>query len=136
MWAKAFLAALAETGVVGEAAKAARIGRSTVFELKKLDPAFAEGWDAAMEQAADLMEEEARRRAIDGVLEPVYGSGGTGVGTVKVGSIRKFSDVLLIFKLKGARPDKYRERREVVGAGGGPLQVEWVNDWRGGSSGS
>jgi len=47
---------------------------------------------------------------VDGWEEPVFGSGGTGMGTVEVGAIRKFDSTLLIFLLKGARPEKYRER--------------------------
>ncbi len=67
-------------------------------------------WEEAREEAADHLEDEARRRAVDGWDEPVYGSGGTGVGTVEVGTIRKYDSTLLIFLLKGARPEKYRER--------------------------
>ena len=61
-----------------------------------------------MENAADLLEEEARRRAHDGVDEPVWFQG------VQCGTVRKYSDTLLIFLLKGAKPDKYRERSSVV----------------------
>ena len=32
------------------------------------------------------------------------------------GTVRRFSDTLLIFLLKGAAPEKYRERLEVRGA--------------------
>lgn len=39
--------------------------------------------------------------------------------------IRKMSDTAAIFWLKGARPEKYRERTDsqLTGAGGGPIQV-------------
>ncbi len=134
VWEKAFLAALAGTGIVARAAEAAHIETSTAYSLRLVDEAFAERWRLARESAADRMETEALRRAVDGVQEPVFGSGGVGVGTTKVGSIRRYSDTLLIFLLKGIRPDKYRERRELVGGDGGPLKVEWVNDWRGGES--
>lgn len=110
VWAPAFLTALAELGVVTTAAKAADVGRRTVYHLRESDPSFAAAWDAAMEEAADVLETEARRRALEGWDEPVFGSGGTGVGTVQVGTIRRFSDTLLIFTLKGLRPEKYRER--------------------------
>lgn len=132
VWQRAFLAALAETGIVTYAAKAAKVDAATAYSLRQVDEGFAEKWRLAREGAADRMEKEALRRAVQGVDEPVFGSGGTGMGTVEVGSIRRYSDTLLIFMLKGIRPDKYRERRELVGADGGPLKVEWVNDWRGG----
>ena len=40
-----------------------------------------------------------------------------------VGTIRKYSDTLLIFLLKGALPEVYRERYEISG-GNKPLRVE------------
>jgi hypothetical protein len=68
---------------------------------------------------ADQLEQEARRRAHDGVRKPVYQGG------KRVGYIQEYSDTLLIFLLKGLRPEKYRERFEHSGAGGGPLQLSW-----------
>ena len=79
-----------------------------LFGIAHFDAAFED----AMEEAADLLESEARRRAHDGVEEPVFGSLGGNQGSGEVGRIRKYSDTLLIFLLKGARPDKYRERQE------------------------
>lgn len=134
VWKRAFLAALAESGIVTRAAEVAGITTKTVYSLREVDAAFAEEWRLARESAADRMEAEALRRAVEGVDEPVFGSGGFKEGTKKVGSIRRYSDTLLIFLLKGIRPEKYRERRELVGTDGGPLKVEWVNDWRGGES--
>ena len=46
------------------------------------------------------LEDEARRRAVDGVDEPVFQQG------KQVGTIRKHSDTLLIFLLKGIRPQE------------------------------
>lgn len=128
VWQKAFLAALAETGIVTRAAEAAGVETSTVYSLREVDEAFADAWRIARESAADRMEAEALRRAVDGVDEPVFGSGGVGVGSVKVGSIRRYSDTLLIFLLKGIRPDKYRERRELSGKVDGSLEVKNIAD--------
>ncbi len=61
--------------------------------------------------AADLLESEAYKRAVHGWNEPV----GWYMGQAG-GMVRKYSDVLLIFLLKGIRPDKYRERVELRGA--------------------
>jgi len=66
-WAKAFLASLAALGNVQAACEAAKIERSTAYRHREADEGFAEAWNAAMESAADLLEEEARRRAYDGV---------------------------------------------------------------------
>ena len=52
----------------------------------------------------DAFQEEAHRRAVQGIEKPVY-QGGRLVGTV-----REYSDTLLIFLLKGLRPERYKER--------------------------
>lgn len=102
------LAALAETGNVSKAAEAAGIDRGTHYKWASADPEYKAACVDAMESAADKLEEEARRRAHDGVDEPVYQGG------KKVGTVRKYSDTLLIFLLKGARPEKYRERSSIT----------------------
>jgi hypothetical protein len=130
-WAKGFLAALAEKGVVAYACRAVGKGRTEVYRLRSADPDFADDWDAALEVAYDLMEEEGWRRAVRGVEKPVFGSGGTGVGTVRVGEVQEYSDTLLIFMLKGGRPGKYRERYEHTGKDGGAIEfreVKKLND--------
>lgn len=113
-WMKAFLAALALTGNVSAACRNARIDRHEVYNYRKTDSDFADAWDDALEQATDLLEEEARRRAYSGVEEPVFGSLGQGLGTGEVGTIRKYSDTLLIFLLNGNRPQKYRQTAKTV----------------------
>ncbi len=37
--------------------------------------------------------------------------------------ITRYSDACLIFYLKGRRGDVFRERSEITGAGGGPIQT-------------
>jgi hypothetical protein len=115
-----FLAALSETGNVSRAAQLAGIGRQTVYTHKKSDTEFSKAWDAALDEAADLLEEEARRRAYAGVEEPVYYQG------KRVDLIRKYSDTLMIFLLKGCRPEKYADHRRVehTGEGGGPITLK------------
>jgi hypothetical protein len=102
-WRPTFLAALAKTGNVSRACRAARVSRQSAYASRG-DPAFAAAWDDALEEAADLLEAEAWRRAKDGVLRPVFQAG------KKVGTVREFSDGLLTFLLKGLRPHKFRER--------------------------
>ena len=116
---RAFLAAFAECGTVTHAAEIAKITRRMVQYWKKDDPEFAEAFRVAEEKAADRLEQEARRRAIEGVPEPVFYKGR------KVGTIQKYSNNLLMFLLKGARPEKYRERvtQEITGKGGGPIEA-------------
>ncbi len=67
--------------------------------------------EQAKEAAADLIEAEAFRRAVEGWEEPVgWYQGRPG------GMVRKYSDVLAIFLLKGLRPDRYKDRVEMRGA--------------------
>lgn len=86
-WQKAFLAGLEQTGSVTQAAQAAKVGRCNAYDHKRRDPAFAAAWEEALDRGADELEDEARKRAFAG------------------------SDVLLMFLLKGVRPQKYRESR-------------------------
>lgn len=126
-WRPVFLKALAETGNVSAAARKAAIHRDTAYAARPdplaevADPeaiAFGKAWDAAIEVAIDALEEEARRRAVEGTLEPVGWYRG-----VQGGTVRRYSDTLLIVLLKAHRPEKYRElvRAEHTGAGGAPL---------------
>jgi hypothetical protein len=105
-----FLKSLAETGNVTAAVAAAGTGRSRAYELRNADAAFAAAWDQAEETAADALEAEARRRAIEGVQEPLVSAGklvrdddGQPI------AIRRYSDHLLLALLKARRPPR-RER--------------------------
>jgi hypothetical protein len=119
---RAFLAALARTGNVTLAAEIAHIARSAHYQWLEADPVYAAAYEDAMEQAAQRLEAEARRRAEEGVEEPVFYQG------KQCGVIRRYSDALLMFLLKGALPDKYKERTstELTGAGGKPLTVTFL----------
>lgn len=119
-WAPKFLEAFAETGNVKEACATVGVGRSTVYERRIKDETFAVQWDEAEQTSHDTLEREAFRRAAEGTDKPVY-QGGKLVGTV-----REYSDTLLIFLLKARRPEKYRDnhRFELTGAEGGPIVTE------------
>ncbi len=99
-----FLQALA-TGlsVTSAAAKAGR-HRNSFYKLAKRDPEFAQAREEAIEAGTEVLEDEALRRARDGTDKPIYQGG------KKVGSVREYSDTLLIFLLKARNPAKYRER--------------------------
>ncbi len=58
-----------------------------------------------------MLEAEARRRAVEGVRKPVYCRGEI------VGTVKEYSDTLLIFLMKGARPEKYRDNVRVERTG-------------------
>jgi hypothetical protein len=119
-WQPAFLRWLRTKGNVTAACDKAKIDRTWVYEVREQDADFAAAWDEALEEATERLEMEARRRAHDGVLEPVFHAG------VKVGAIRKYSDTLLIFLLKAHAPAKYRDnsRIEHTGKDGGPIETK------------
>ena len=117
----AYLAAFSHTGNVTLSARMAGISRITVYNWRgnpKEGEAFLEAEAVARESATELLEQEAWRRAHDGVEEPVgWYKGAPG------GHILRYSDNLLMFLLKSLRPDKYRERHEFSGPEGGPIPV-------------
>ncbi len=118
-----FLATLALSPNVSQACVAAHISRHTAYEWKKEDEEFAKSWEEVLEASTDSLEIEAKRRAFNGVSEPVFFQG-------KVcGAIQKYSDTLLIFLLKAHRPEKYREAVVVAGGGpGGSITLKMVTD--------
>lgn len=116
-----FLEALAKTGNVTRAAKSAHTSTVTAYAARRLDPAFKAAWDEALDTAMDtVLEPEAIRRAVEGVERPVYQGG------EKIGTIREYSDTLLIFLLKGGRPARYREKHEVSGNPNEPMILKVI----------
>lgn len=112
----AFLESLIQTGGnVSRACGLVGMARQRVYEWRASDADFAAAWDEAVEAGTDELEEEARRRAFEGIEEPVFYKGSV------CGTIRNYSDTLMIFLLKGRRPHKYRDYHEVAGPGGTPL---------------
>lgn len=84
---------------VTDAAKGVGMSRFYVYELREKNAEFARAWASAEASRDERLEEEARRRALAG------------------------SDTLLIFLMKGAMPEKYRERYSAQIEGGVTLQV-------------
>ena len=95
-------------GTILHAAHAAGIDRVTHYAWLKTTPRYVAKFEEAEELAIEILEKEARRRAVSGVKEPV------GFWKGKASEyVHRYSDTLLIFLLKGSRPDKYRERQEI-----------------------
>lgn len=131
VWMPAFIAALRDTGVVRHAYEAAGMGRTVVYDARKKNPEFAKAWDDAVQDAADLLEMEAIRRAHHGVKKPVIYQGKLCGAWVKDGqvveegtpgammiplSVTEYSDTLLIFMLKGIRPEKFKDHSPITEA--------------------
>ncbi len=114
---KTFLQAFAVQGTVLHAAQTAQIDRRTVQRWLKEDPEFRAGFKDAREDATDMLEHAGVIRAVLGVSKTVYYKGRP------IGTEREFSDTMTIVLLKAHRPEKFRERYELTGAGGGAIEV-------------
>ncbi len=108
---EAFLGALSAGSSIAAACRSSDLGRTTVYGWRTSDEAFATAWDEALDAGTDRLEDEAFRRAHDGVAEPVI-SGGRQVidadGMPLV--VRRYSDSLLVTLLKARRPERYKDR--------------------------
>lgn len=121
-----FLAAYAVCSTISGAADAARIDRKLHYAWLKEDPTYPDRFAVAHEESTQALEAEARRRAIVGMRRfkfhkgelikvpqldddgnEVIGDDGKPVMVPYFEEER--SDLLLIFLLKAARPDVYRE---------------------------
>jgi hypothetical protein len=117
-----FIRTLAATGIVGRAATAAGWTSSYAHGLKKSNPEFHEMWINAIDFATDALEEAARRRAVDGVVKPVFQQGRL------VGHVTEYSDGLLTTLLKAKRPKEFRENVSIdAEVKGGVLVVPGVS---------
>lgn len=125
---KAFLAAFAQCGNISHACRLADCSRTLVYKWLNEEPDFKAQFDEADTSATEALEKEAYRRACEGTLRPIYQGGR------KVGTIREFSDTLLIFLLKGRKPHMYRDYLKTEHSGqigvnvGGTLGITVVED--------
>lgn len=65
-WKARFLDVLRTWPNVRAACREAGVGRATAYRAREADPAFAEAWIGAIEDAYDRFEGEAARRALQG----------------------------------------------------------------------
>jgi len=115
-----FLDNLARCGVISASAKAAGIKTiATIHRWRKDDPAFGEAFDEAMLTAADSLEVEARRRAVEGVVSTRFTKDGEPYDEIK------YSDTLLLALLKAKKPSEFAERSktEISGPDGAAIQT-------------
>ena len=143
-WHDAFMAALREYPVFSHACEAVGVNYSTVWRHREKNPEFEAQCREAMEVGIDKAEKEAFRRGVHGWHEPVIDKGrlawayqrnvdADGVesyspvlddnGQPVPLTIKKHSDSLLQFVLKGRRRSTYGDKTELTGANGGPVTV-------------
>lgn len=117
-----FLMTYTETGgSVARACESVGIRRRDIIKVwTESDPSFAAAFETCSEMAKQALKDEAIRRAVEGVDEPVFFKG------VPCGVIRRYSDSLLI-KLLQANIPEFREHVEVSGSNGGPITVAMLD---------
>lgn len=108
-----FLAAYRETATITGAARASGVDHKSHYRWRRECPAYAAAFDQTRHEAADVLEEEARRRAVEGVRAVRFGRDGeplidpeTGEPYVEV----RYSDRLLMVLLKANCPEKFGAR--------------------------
>ena len=144
----AFLGAYTICASIRHAAKAAHVNPRRHYEWMREDAAYLALFKQAQTEAAQSLEDEASYRAMVGVFEPnVYQGrwlypqeqyeiepasrnkpaemGWRDVPGSKPLGLWKKSDALLMFRLRGEYPEKYRPYGsvELTGPGGGPIEI-------------
>lgn len=149
-WTNTFLANLAVNGCLAKSARIAGISPASVYQRRQQDPDFAAAVDDAIEDSTDVLELEARRRAVQGVRKPVIYQGqrtpvwatdadGRPVidpatslpvqaldasGEPLYLTVTEYSDSLLAMLLKGNRRHKYGDKTEIMGENGKPIVID------------
>lgn len=85
-----YLSELRRTGLKPMARLACNMSPSGIIKHRKRNPEFAEAEFNALVEYKQKIEDEINRRAIEGVVKPVYQRG------ERVGSVQEYSDRLLI----------------------------------------
>jgi Homeodomain-like domain len=88
---------LSQGHTLAQVREALGINRVTVYRWRQGDKVFAQAYSNAMEAGTDLIEQEARRRAVEGYDRPVFQRGQL------AGLERVYSDMLLAFRTLAAR---------------------------------
>jgi hypothetical protein len=94
-----------------------RLPKTCAYEWRRQDEEFRQAWDEAQVEGEAVLEDEAKRRAYEGVKKPVYQGG------KRVGYVQEYSDTLLIFLLKGTNKAKFGDRTTLAGDKDNPVQV-------------
>ena len=103
-----YLRALPRVFTPSAALKLAGCSHVHLYRWREHDAEFGLKELEARTQVADQLEAEAIRRAYKGVRKPVFQGG------LLAGHVTEYSDALLMFMLKGLRPEKYRDRADVT----------------------
>jgi hypothetical protein len=107
---RTFLEAFATAGTVNGAGRLCGIDPRMHRKWLAASERYRAAFERAQDDAVQVLENEARRRAT-GYLDPVFYQGS------EVGAVTRYSDPLLMFLLKAGRPGTYRENRSLTVSG-------------------
>mgnify|MGYP000844097145 CR=1 FL=1 len=119
-WQEKFLEEYRQTANISHSARVAFVDRTTVLDYRKRSKTFAERMKQAEEEALEVLEQEAFRRAYHGVEKPVFYKG------EECGTVQEYSDTLMIVLLKARAPEKYRENAKVEHSGTVQQQITTI----------
>ena len=105
----------ARTGRVDLACAAVGVCRDRHYRWLKEDAEYAAAFEAARADVAQLLEDEAVRRAYHGTMRPVAVAG-------QVMTVTEFSDQLLMFLLRARNPKVFGDRNAAAAAVG-PVNI-------------
>lgn len=106
-WTEPFLAELCRHGLIHTAARAVGTTPRQVSKYREGNETFEEYVQQALEESNDILELEARRRAVDGIEKGVYYQG------VQVATETVYSDSLLVKMLEAKRKQEFSSRIQV-----------------------
>ncbi len=109
-----FIEALADTGSVAAACKAANMSTVGAYQLRRQPGAdsFRKAWEAALALGVQRIEDVAMERALNGVELPVYSYGKL------VGTRISYNDRLLMFMLRNRAPQRFADGGRAKGLSG------------------
>lgn len=132
---KALIAAFSVCGVLTRACEVAGADKQQHFRWMKNDPKYCAAFEEARDAAVDGLELEARRRALEGTKRVVLFKGKpvyvpkdlkNPKGPKEIYVEHDYSDTLMMFLLKGQRPEKYRENAPKLEVNGN-LQIKTLD---------
>ena len=119
-----FLELLAEIGNVSKCCEAICVSRVGIYRLKKKNKTFRKQWELAKDIANAKLEDEAWRRAFEGIARPKFHQG----EQLRLAPTSEhpegepyfettYSDTLMMQRLNAEWPDKYQYRHKIEGSG-------------------
>lgn len=112
---ESFFLHLGRTGSVTLAAERSGLRRPTLYKMRANDEWIAKRWQRALDLGVERLQDDAMRRALDGVERPVWRNG------EQVGTVQQYDNRLLQFLLRSHRPEIYGDRGK---AGPPPLPFD------------